>query len=150
MDPSLDEAASQLYRVSMALARRLGTPDPVKATGHELTRPQLAALVWLGREGAMKVGELAKRIGATPSRGTRVVDALLEKGLVERRPSPRDRRVVLVEVTREGAAAARALERFTLDTTRQILRPLSVEDRRALVDIFGRLVEALGQEPPHG
>ena len=50
--------------------------------------------------------ELAGRISCDPSQVTGIADRLEDLGLVERRPSPQDRRVKLLVVTAEGEQVA--------------------------------------------
>ena len=49
---------------------------------------------------------LAERLAADPPYVTLIVDDLEQRGLVERRPHPEDRRAKLVRLTRAGRAAA--------------------------------------------
>ena len=53
--------------------------------------------------------ELAGRISCDPSQVTGIADRLEDLGLVERRPSPQDRRVKLLVVTDEEALVAEQL-----------------------------------------
>lgn len=70
--------------------------------------PSLATLGVLGRltrDGAQRLGELARAERASQPGMTQLVDRLARDGLVRRTPSPDDGRVVLVEVTAAGRAA---------------------------------------------
>jgi DNA-binding MarR family transcriptional regulator len=53
-------------------------------------------------ERAHTAGELAVATGLRPAATTALVDRLSERGLVQRRPSPEDRRRVIVELTPLG------------------------------------------------
>jgi DNA-binding MarR family transcriptional regulator len=57
-------------------------------------------------DGGMPMRELAGRISCDPSQVTGIADRLEDLGLVERRPSPQDRRVKLLVVTDEGVLVA--------------------------------------------
>lgn len=67
-----------------------------------LTPPQLWALHGVAE--ARPMGDLAEFLGVDASYVTGLADALEAKGLVERRPSPADRRVRLLEITTDGRA----------------------------------------------
>lgn len=49
-----------------------------------------------------RLADLAERLRITPRSATEVVDGLAERGLVERRPSPTDRRATVVVLTDAG------------------------------------------------
>ncbi len=51
---------------------------------------------------APRLGVVAEQLRVTPRSATEVVDTLEERGLVERRPDPEDRRATCVALTREG------------------------------------------------
>ncbi len=57
--------------------------------------------MWLLDE-PMPMGELARRLGCDNSNITGIVDRLESRGLIERRPSPEDRRVKLLVLTKKG------------------------------------------------
>jgi DNA-binding MarR family transcriptional regulator len=79
-------------------------------------------------------GEIAELTGLTSGADTRLVDRLEKAGLVERRPDPRDRRKMMVTLTRvpevqaawsaPGKAFDQALEDFTDDELAVIERYL--------------------------
>lgn len=51
---------------------------------------------------ALRMCDLAQRLQLSPSGLTRRLDGLVRDGLVERRPSPDDRRVILARLTEAG------------------------------------------------
>lgn len=77
-----------------------------------VTPPQLWALH--GVSEARSMGDLAAFLGVDASYVTGLADALEERGLVERRPSPSDRRVRLLEVTDAGRALLDEVHRTVL------------------------------------
>ena len=84
------------------------------------------------------MGELANAMACDASNATWLVDRLEERGLVERRPYPGDRRVKAVVLTEEGAKL-RALLMERLATPPEELVALDREDLEALHDALGRL-----------
>jgi DNA-binding MarR family transcriptional regulator len=75
--------------------------------GSPLTLAQFQLLEAMRAGGEMTVSELAHSAGVAPPSATRMLDALVRAGLAERTPSPHDRRVVIVRLTRTGRAAMR-------------------------------------------
>ena len=96
-----------------------------------------------GEGGAGAVGirlkELAERLHIAPRSATEVVDQLVAKGLVERRPHPTDRRAALISLTEAGLALrarVRADRRREADEFFAVLEP---DDRAELARILGLL-----------
>ena len=69
-----------------------------------VTLPQFRVLVLLTRDGPLRTGDLARRMGTVPSTFTRAVDRMVATDLIERMASPDSRREVLVRVTPHGRA----------------------------------------------
>jgi DNA-binding MarR family transcriptional regulator len=70
---------------------------------YELTIAQYDVLHLLGLEAGQRMGELSGRLLSDNSKMTRIIDYLSEKGWVERRPDPTDRRAWCVYLTDAGA-----------------------------------------------
>jgi DNA-binding MarR family transcriptional regulator len=81
---------------------------------------------------------LAERLTADPPYVTLMVDDLEERGLVQRKPHPEDRRAKLVELTSDGRAAAARADAI-LDEPPAALRDVPAEDLAALLRILERL-----------
>jgi DNA-binding MarR family transcriptional regulator len=81
---------------------------------------------------------LAERLAADPPYVTLMVDDLEERGLVQRRPHPEDRRAKLVELTAAGRAAAARADAI-LDEPPAALRDVPTEDIVALLRVLERL-----------
>jgi MarR family 2-MHQ and catechol resistance regulon transcriptional repressor len=67
-----------------------------------LTQPQFGVIESLGHLGPLTLGELSRKELSSCGNTTVVVDNLERDGLVLRKPCPRDRRVVYVELTPRG------------------------------------------------
>jgi DNA-binding MarR family transcriptional regulator len=86
------------------------------------------------------MGDLASSLGCEASYVTSVVDSLEQRGLVERRPHPRDRRVKVVAPTPEGLAVVKRAEDLLWGPP-EVLRALPASDQRLLRDIMAKLRE---------
>ncbi len=111
----------------LAIARELG-----------LTPGHTKALFELDEAVGMPMGELAVSLACDASNATWLVDRLEERGLVERRPYPGDRRVKAVVLTEEGAKT-RTLLTERLSTPPEDLVALDREDLEALHAALDRL-----------
>jgi DNA-binding MarR family transcriptional regulator len=75
---------------------------------------RVKALQWL-TEGPMSLSALAEAVRVDAPYATLIVDSLEERGLVERRPDPADRRRKLVALTPAGKEAAQRVLRIKRD-----------------------------------
>ena len=93
--------------MDLVMAERARIPQI--AAEFRLSPPQVHALRLLEPEQPLPMGRLACALGCDASNVTGIVDRLEQRGLIERRPSDRDRRVKVLVVTtsgREGAKGA--------------------------------------------
>ncbi|MFI5251781.1 MAG: MarR family winged helix-turn-helix transcriptional regulator [Bacteroidota bacterium] len=67
-----------------------------------LTEPQFGVLECLGHVGPLTFGELSRKQLVSGGNMTCVVDNLEKEGLVERIPSKKDRRAIIVQLTDKG------------------------------------------------
>jgi DNA-binding MarR family transcriptional regulator len=93
----------------------------------------------LERHGALRPGELAEHLRIAPRSATEVVDDLQERGLVERRPDPADRRATLVALTAAGAEVGEAIRAARQAEADRFFGSLSEQDRAELTRILRTL-----------
>ncbi|MGY1815077.1 MarR family winged helix-turn-helix transcriptional regulator [Blastococcus sp. SYSU D00820] len=140
--PLTDDLGYLLSRASGLMVR--GANAALAAEGLRVRQYSVLALAADTPEGTSQ-RELASVLGLDPSQVVLLVDDLAAAGLVERRPSPTDRRTRLVVATDAGRVArARAAERADEDNRRR-LRALSAEERETLRALLARVV-ATGDE----
>ena len=80
-----------------------------RADGFGLTQAQMQAMAYVARKQGIRQVTLADMLEIQPITTARLIDKLVEEGLVERRPDPGDRRAVQLFVT---AKADKLLERI--------------------------------------
>jgi DNA-binding MarR family transcriptional regulator len=96
------------------VARLLRVDADKRARAHGMTRAQWGILMWLEREPGISQKELAELLEVEPITVARLIDRLEARGMVERRPDPKDRRIwrlhlrspardVLCEINRQRA-----------------------------------------------
>jgi MarR family transcriptional regulator, organic hydroperoxide resistance regulator len=90
-----------------AESRRLAKDQCAK---HGITATQLNALKLLHSVGDISLSELSKKMSATNSAITGLVDRMVEANLVAREQSIEDRRVWRIKLTQEGRAMAKKFD----------------------------------------
>ena len=99
----------------------------------------------LDAEGS-RIGELAERSQLTNQSVGYLVDYLEQRGYVERRPDPTNRRATLVCLTDRGWAEMQACSRILSDIEAQVARRLGadrLDELDSLLTGFSETVEAL-------
>ncbi|MFI1724230.1 MarR family winged helix-turn-helix transcriptional regulator [Streptomyces sp. NPDC020489] len=113
--------------------------DGVVARGFSGVRPMHGfAFARLAPDGAT-VTELAAHLGVTKQAASQLVDELVRKGYVERRPHPVDARARLVVLTEQGWACTRAAEEAAAEAVRAWVDVIGEGEVRGLRDRLTRL-----------
>lgn len=136
-DAEVDEAALALLdasRVLMGITLRAVAASPVP-----LTVPQHRLLVVISVRGPQRIGALAADLGVNQSNASRLVDRLVDQGLLARASDPEDGRASLVSLTDAGTAALDAVNELRLDQLRELVQDLSPTGRRGLAGGLRRL-----------
>jgi DNA-binding MarR family transcriptional regulator len=107
---------------------------------HDLTHAQWIPLYWLARGAGSTPAELARDAALDPGAMTRALDRLEAKGLISRTRSCQDRRVVQIELTDAGRAAADRVPAVLSDVLNGHLRGFSDAEWRQLIGLLQRMV----------
>ena len=124
--------AALLLGASSALVD--GIHAGVTARGFDDLRPAHGFAFARLAPGGATVSELADHLGVTRQAASQLADELIQKGYVERRPHPGDRRARLIVLTEQGWACTRAAEEAAAETIRPWAALLGEERLRALRD----------------
>jgi len=143
--PGATGDARRLHGLIVGLMRRRSLRDPLAASCAELdlSAPQVHTLLALGHEGALAMGDLARRVAVTEKTITGLVDRLQRDGLVARVRDDADRRVIHVALTPRGAALSRQMDAEVLQALGRLLGRLDAADRRDLFRIIEKLTTSL-------
>ena len=137
-DGQARDVATRLHSASIRLLRTLRREDD----GSGLSAPRLSALSYIVVEGPVSLADLAHAEQVRPPTMSRIVDALVERGLVSRVADPRDRRSVRIMVTEEGTRLVSGGGERRVQALAGRLHKLADSERRALargVEILERV-----------
>jgi MarR family transcriptional regulator, 2-MHQ and catechol-resistance regulon repressor len=104
-----------------------------------LSLAEFEAMEALHHKGPMLVGELQRAVLKSSGGITYVVDRLVEKGLVRRRPCPEDRRALYAELTAEGTGRMAEIFPEHAAVIERALSSLSAADQEQAVELLKRL-----------
>ncbi|MCX4097428.1 MarR family winged helix-turn-helix transcriptional regulator [Nocardia sp. alder85J] len=121
-----------LFRALMAAERPI-------LDAHELTMWAYSVLLALGRSPTRGQGLLAEEIGADKTRIIAVLDDLQERGLIERRPDPADRRARLLALTPAGRRLRDSAQAAIQANEERLLGRLDPADRQGFLNTLAAL-----------
>lgn len=139
------EAADRLHSAAIHLLRRVRRED----AGAGLTAPQLSALSVIVYRGELTLGELAHAEQVRPPTITRVVAALVRRGLAGRSPRHTDRRVTVVRPTANGRQLLESGRRRRIAALADELARLPPADLARIDRALDLLERIVGPRMPH-
>ena len=125
------EAPGERIAVAEALYRLLSAA--VRQQPRDISLTSASTLATVERTGPRRITDLAAIEGVTQPSMTALVTVLERSGLVERRPDPRDQRVVLVALTAAGAGYLRSRRRAGAEAIARLIGKLAPGETAALL-----------------
>jgi DNA-binding MarR family transcriptional regulator len=148
----LDDTEMEAWRGFVELHLEISAAlDAQLQEDHGLSGGDYGVLVSLSEapEQRRRMCDLAMRLQLSPSGLTRRLDGLVRAGLVERVPSPADRRVILAVLTDAGAAKLEAAAPdHVANVRRQLFDHLDRAQIEALAETFSALRQARSPQCP--
>jgi DNA-binding MarR family transcriptional regulator len=121
-----------------AESRRLAKEQSAK---HGITATQLNALKLLQSMGDISLSDLSKRMSATNSAITGLIDRMVEAKLVAREQSAEDRRVWKIKLTPEGRAVAKKVDVAPWEILQDALTALPQGELDQLMKTLGKIAD---------
>jgi DNA-binding MarR family transcriptional regulator len=113
----------------------------------DLTPPQAGLLRAITRNVGRTQQQFAELLGVPPSRFVALVDGLEERGILERRRSPADRRAYELALTNAGRHLMRDLGQIGRAHEENICRGLTTDQKEALQAALQRIAAVHGLTP---
>jgi DNA-binding MarR family transcriptional regulator len=132
-----------MYRVRAA---QMSALDQALAEEPELAKMEVSAAQYiiisvLAKRGVDSAAQLCKDLSYDAGAMTRMIDRLEAKGLISRRRSPEDRRLVQLELTEEGLAALPKLRECSVRVLNRFLRGFTPAEARQLEGFMVRMLQ---------
>ncbi len=109
----------------------------VKETGYSLA--QVHTIEVLGSHGALRMKELAEKLGITTGTLTVQIEKLVTASLIERCSHPEDRRAIVVKLTPEGEVIHRQHNQLHLDLVRDLTRHIEPDQQSVFLTCLERM-----------
>jgi DNA-binding MarR family transcriptional regulator len=133
--PRRDDLAAMLH----PLLRDLVAAELPILAEHDVSMWGYGVLNALDRSPVRTQAALADSIGADKTRIIPTLDELQQKGFIERRPDPGDRRVRLLEITPAGREVKNAVQRAIQRAEERWLSELTAQERAVFLRALERL-----------
>jgi DNA-binding MarR family transcriptional regulator len=114
--------------------------------GPDLTLVQFRALRHVGRHEGITMGELAEHLAVGRPAASKIVQALVERGWIEREPSAEDRRQVALRLGPAAKAGWKRMRELARGRIAQRLAPLTTTERASLEAGLRALQRLLARE----
>jgi DNA-binding MarR family transcriptional regulator len=142
----MSEDVERFRSLLAALLRRFSISERADVQCCGMTVAQAATLEALGREGALRLGQLGTLLGIAPSTLTRNLTRLETSGLVRRLSDTSDGRAARVELTEKGRRAWSRIERLEDAFAARVLDRLSPVARERALDGLEAILGAVRAE----
>jgi DNA-binding MarR family transcriptional regulator len=108
----------------------------------EFSLPQVFTLLLLDEQGERPIKEIAAQIGRSVSTTSRLLDQLVERGLISRREDAADRRTKRVAITPSGHELIANIEQQRAVAQITVLDQLAADERAIVIQAIELLAEA--------
>jgi DNA-binding MarR family transcriptional regulator len=144
--PAPDPTAGLAFLLSQVGAHASGMfADRLEPLG--LTPPQVGILCNIAWEDGLSQQALSEKLGLFPSRLVVMIDELEQRGLVERRDSPRDRRSYALYLTGAGREALEQIEQIGRAHQQTVCAALDASEQAQLKQFLTRIAAEQKLEP---
>jgi DNA-binding MarR family transcriptional regulator len=138
-------AVTSVMRVQQLLLSRI--EDTLKPYGLTFAAYEALRLLAFSRRGSLPMGKMGERLMVHPASVTNAISRLEQRGLVERRLSTDDRRVVLATITATGQSLVREAT-AALNEAAFGLPGISPEQAAEITGVLRGVRAAAGDLPP--
>lgn len=146
--PELDPSATEVFLHLLRAGDEVFRVCREHLELHHISQGRFTVLMQLNRatcsSGASTPAELAEATGVTRATMTGLIDTLVRDGHVTRRPDPKDRRMIKVTLTEEGANLLRSILPVHFERMARLMAPLSERERKTMLKLLLKIIEQAG------
>lgn len=139
---AVDELLSATFNSIVSIEERMTDSVYTK----DLTLTELHAICAVGLHDETPMSVIASRLNVTTATVSGTINRLVRKGFVERTRSDRDRRVVLVRLTKNGRGAMRVHDLFHRKMVENVLEGMTSAEEDVFLQAMERLKRYFEQE----
>jgi DNA-binding MarR family transcriptional regulator len=140
-----DRLIDATRRYNRSARRQRIQADLYTVGGRELTPAQVDLLEAVAAAGALRMHEVAHRLGVDPSTATRTSAPVVDLGLLDRSTDPDNRRFVVLRCTKAGSRTAARITQARRRLMREVLADMAPERRLLLAELLDEYSSLLEQ-----
>jgi len=150
MEPSSPAACASRILETVPLVMQFVRAEMRSRRGPRISVPQFRSLRFLERNPGGSPSDVAEWMGLTLPAASRLIDGLVENGLLTREGSSVDRRRIHLRLTARGRDLVRSARAGTLARLAEVLEPLPKDRRAAVAEAMDALRLAFSPRPSEG
>jgi MarR family transcriptional regulator for hemolysin len=131
------------------VARLIRQEADRRAGMHGMTRAQWVILIWLERQPGLSQKELAELLEVEPITVARLIDRLEARGMVERRPDAKDRRIWRLHLLDAAGPVLAEMEDERTDILRLLTEDVGLPTQQAMIEGLQRMKASLLSKTRH-
>ena len=149
--PDVPTVTILLSRVIVEIGRQLSSrlDHQIRPYGLGEADFRVLSTLFAQPEGGAYPSELCERTGQSPANMSRIGDVLVNRNLITRVLSARDRRRMVLRITDEGEALVRRILPRLFDPLKLMFEDIGETDQLALIEQLKRVGARLGARPPN-
>src|SRR4051794_27615112 len=136
LDLAVESFMAATKVITAAVAHSLAAVDA------DVSMPQLRVLVMISSRGPMNLSSVAEGLGVNASNASRTCDRLVGLGLLGRREDERDRRHLVLSMTRSGEQLVDKVIRHRRAVFHQVVSGMPADDQAKLATALASFVDA--------
>ena len=135
--------AESLANLTFNLLARCQEKENHIAEAHGLLEAEFKCFRLMSSEESLNNQEIAKRMKLSPGRVTRIMDGLVEKGYMERELNTKDRRNMVLSLSRKGKILAHKINGAYVKVHQDILQEIDAAQHKPLLIAMEHLLAAV-------
>jgi len=135
-EDDIERGAEKLIFILPDISKAFRMQPPGKFFNINISISELSVLHYLFFKTKPSMSEMGKDLSVDSSTLTRIVDKLVKKNLIVRKPDLEDRRVVRVAMSRKGRAIGEKFKQERKEKVKSILKQMMPEERNTFLNLL--------------
>ena len=135
-EDDIEKCAERLIFILPDISKAFRMQHPGKFFNIDISISELSVLHYLFFKTKPSMSEIGKDLAVDLSTLTRIVDKLVKKNLIVRKPDLEDRRVVRVTMSRKGRAIGEKFKQEHKEKVKSILKQMMPEERNTFLNLL--------------
>ncbi len=138
-----EKDAAHLANLTFTLLATCQQKENMIAEQYGLTQAEFRCLKLFDKKEVINNKTIAKRMGLSASRLTRIIDGLVAKGYTAREINPSDRRNMDVNLSKKGVQLVQKLDLAYINVHKELLDDIETTQHKPLISAMTNLLNAM-------